>query len=142
MIMNNKKRSYSELNKLNSFDDKYLYLKMDGTPGDITFGGLRYLNQSFYKSTEWKSVRRKVILRDGNCDLGDINHPIHGKTIVHHINPISIKDLENGDPKIFDMDNLICVSEDTHNAIHYGDEDYLNKFKMTVRSPNDTIPWK
>lgn len=135
------KKSYSELIKLKTFEERFQYLKLNGVVAEETFGSRRSLNQDFYRSKEWKSVRDKVILRDDGCDLSDPNHRIYGKIIVHHINPITAEDILNRDPILFDMDNLICITKATHDAIHYGSEDIL-VIEPIERKPNDTIPWK
>ena len=136
-------KTYNELKSLNTFMDRFLYLKLNGSVGKETFGADRYLNQILYNSPEWKSVKRKAIMRDGGCDLGDPNREIAKGDIlmVHHITPITLDDILNRDPKLFDLDNLICCSKKTHNAIHYGDPD-LVIMDVQERSPNDTCPWK
>lgn len=133
-------RSYSELKRLRTFDERYEYLKLLGSVGQETFGSYRYLNQDLYQSAEWKTVRRKVILRDGGWDLGVYDHDIAGKIIVHHMNPITIDDIEHGDPDIFDPEFLICVSEETHRAIHYGDKSLLPR-QVISRHAGDTKLW-
>ena len=135
-------RTYSELIKIPNYRERYLYLKMDGQVGIETFGFDRYLNQAFYKSEElWKKVRRQVIIRDNGCDMGDLDHPIMGTIIVHHMNPILQEDLINFNKDIIDPEFLICVSRRTHNAIHYGDESLIPS-EIIARRPNDTCPWK
>lgn len=136
------KRCYSELIKIKSYVDRYLYLKLDGAVGRETFGFERYLNQTFYKSEEWKKVRRQVIIRDNGCDMADDAHPIQNQIIIHHMNSITEKDILERNPEIFDPEYLICVSLRTHNAIHYGDEDYIRNKEIIERRPNDTCPWK
>lgn len=133
-------RSYSELAGFKSFESRFNYLKLNGTVAHSTFGGRRHLNQALYQSPEWKRVRRQVILRDDGCDLGIEYFPIHGKILVHHINPISAEDILNRAPSIFDLDNLITVSFDTHNAIHYGDYSLIDH-GVVERHPFDTAPW-
>ena len=136
------KRSYKELSRLNTFQERFDYLKLRGSVGKDTFGFDRYLNQALYSSTEWKRFRRSVILRDNGCDLGDPERPIYGdRIVIHHINPLTIEDLENRSDALFDMDNVICVSNQTHQAIHYGDEELLPKDPVE-RRPGDTCPWK
>lgn len=136
-------KSYKELKKLKTFDERFKYLKIDGaTVGQSTFGYERYINQAFYKSKEWKRVRDKVIIRDNGCDLGIDGENIGGSILVHHINPITLKDLEEGNKKVFDVNNLICCSKDTHNALHYGSEEYLNEIKEVERKPQDNFPWR
>ena len=135
-------RTYSELIKLKTFEERFDYLKLNGTVGKDTFGFDRYMNQLLYhNSKEWKAVRRKVIVRDNGCDLGMEGYDILGKILVHHLNPITIDDIKNRSPTIFDLNNLICVSHNTHNAIHYGDESLLVKAPIE-RKLNDTCPWK
>jgi len=133
-------KSYKELRRFKTFDERFNYLKLRGTVGESTFGFERYLNQNFYRSTEWKRVRREVIVRDNGCDLGIPNMEIQGRIIVHHINPISIEDIESGSDSIFDMNNLICTSHQTSNAIHYGDESLLPRLPIERRQ-GDTQLW-
>jgi hypothetical protein len=118
-------KTYNELIRLRTFEERFDYLRIGGIVGKQTFGFERYLNQSFYKSTEWKYVRRDVIVRDNGCDLAFKGMDIYGRVIVHHINPITIEDIEEGRDCIFDMRNLICTSHNTSNAIHYGDKSLL-----------------
>lgn len=136
------RKRYSHLRRLSTFDERFDYLKVDGRVGDATFGFDRYLNQRLYHSAEWKNARDAVILRDNGCDLGMPGREIMGHIYVHHINPITIEDIEAGSDALFDPENLICVSFDTHNAIHYGDKDLLPRDEIVVRRPNDTCPWK
>lgn len=132
--------TYSEALLYPDFKRRFNYLKLNGTVAHSTFGGHRYLNQALYQSDEWKRVRRNVILRDDGCDLAIQDRPINGKILVHHINPITQDDIVNRSPSIFDLDNLITVSFDTHNALHYGDI-LLADAELSVRHPNDTSPW-
>lgn len=134
-------RTYEELRKLKTFSERFKYLQLlDGQVGVSTFGGDRYLNQQLYRSREWRHIRNEVILRDGACDLGIEGHDIFAMTArVHHINPITAEQIRNHDPIIFDLDNLILCSLNTHNAIHYGDEPIHT---VAQRLPNDTCPWK
>lgn len=134
-------RRYSELRKLNTFKERYDYLRLYGRVGKETFGFDRYLNQIIYKLPEWKSVRDKVIVRDCGCDLGMEGYEIGEKILVHHMNPITMDDIINHSQDIFNPEYLICVSHQTHNAIHYGDESQLI-LDPIERSPNDTCPWK
>ena len=136
-----KSKTYSELNSLSSFEERFEYLKLNGRVGGVTFGSKRQLNQTLYKSKEWLSVRDRVIIRDNGCDLGVSGREIVGKALVHHIEPITIEDVINRNSKVFDMDNLITVSHNTHEAIHYGDENILIKDPIE-RTANDTCPWK
>lgn len=135
-------KTYSELKDLPSFVDRFQYLKLHGIVGAETFGLDRYLNQVFYRSKEWKEIRRKVIIRDNGCDLGIPDREIAKGDVlmIHHINPITLDDILRRDPKLFDLDNLICCSEKTHRAIHYGDEN-LVVMDVTERKAGDTCPW-
>ena len=136
-------KSYEELSRLKTYEERFKYLKInDATVGHSTFGYDRYINQAFYKSKEWKRVRDQVIIRDNGNDLGIDNEQIGKAIVVHHINPITLEDLENRDPKVFDMNNLICCSKDTHNAIHYGSMSYLDSKKEIERTPQDNFPWR
>lgn len=135
-------KTYSELLRIQSFEDRFAYLNLQGVVGDFTFGGHRQLNQILYNSDEWKSTRRKVILRDNGCDLGIQGYPIAGKILIHHMNPITIDDILNRHPCVFDLENLICCSMDTHNAIHYGNESGLPRYSLVTREPGDTCPWR
>ena len=134
-------RSYSELIKLNTFEERFEYLKLSSIIGDKTFGAERYFNQKFYGSPEWKEFRRRVIIRDNCRDLGLEGYDIYGRVEVHHINPISLKDIENNSDMLMDMENVISVSSATHKAIHYGDSNSIPKGPV-VRKPNDMCPWK
>lgn len=136
-----KMRRYSELTKFGTFKERFEYLRLDGEVGSETFGFDRYLNQVFYSSPEWKRVRREVILRDNGCDLGLPGYEIDRHIIIHHMNPISANDILERRSEIFNPEYLICVTHDTHNAIHYGDETKL-KAEPIMRRPNDTCPWK
>lgn len=134
-------RCYSELITLPTFVERFRYLKLDGKVGLDTFGHDRWLNQVLYRSPEWKRFRNRIIVRDSGCDLGCEDRPIFGKILIHHINPLTIEDVLNRDPKIFDEENVISTQLITHNAIHYGDESILYT-EPIERSPNDTCPWK
>ena len=134
-------RTYSELMSLPSYLDRYKYLKIGSKVGVATFGFNRYLNQSFYQSSAWKRVRDQVIIRDDGCDLAHADYPIAGRIYIHHLNPIQIDDLEDFNPDVLDPNNLVCVSFDTHQAIHYGDESLLPKDPVE-RFENDQIPWR
>lgn len=133
--------SYKELSRLNSFEERFEYLKQGAIIGDETFGFDRYLNQGFYKSREWQQFRKKIIVRDEGCDLGIKDRKIGGRIIIHHINPISIADISEGADSLLDPNNVICVSHDTHNAIHYGDASLLTPSEPTERKPGDTKLW-
>ena len=135
-------RTYSELIKIATFEDRYRYLKLSGKIGDDTFGFDRYLNQVFYRSPEWKRIRDQVIVRDKGCDLGVEAYPIFGKILVHHMNPFTVKDVNLRNEELLDPEYLICVSMDTHNAIHYGDDSRILKEVPVVRRPYDTCPWR
>lgn len=134
-------RTYSEMITYKTFLERFRYLVLNGQVGVSTFGHDRFLNQTFYRSPEWRKTRQRVIIRDEGRDLGVEGYEIHGNIYVHHINPITAEDIENRDSKLFDLDNLICVSHNTHEAITYGCEDLLPTDPI-VRRPNDTCPWK
>lgn len=130
-------RTYQELIRLDSFEERYNYLRLRGTVGDRTFGWERFANQRFYTSYEWKIARRDVIARDEGCDLGVEGYELSDHIIVHHMNPIEAADLSMSDPRILDIDQLISCSLKTHNAIHYGDEEQLPQL-FAERRPGDT----
>lgn len=134
-------KTYSELSQLKTFLERFNYLKIGGSIGIETFGFDRYLNQALYRSLQWKQIRNEVIIRDGACDLGVPGREIPGRIIIHHMNPITEEDILNRNPIIFDPEFLICTTIDTHNAIHYGDEDILLS-EPIERKPNDTCPWR
>lgn len=134
-------KTYSELSKLQTFEERYAYLKLSGTVGKDTFGYDRYLNQIFYRSQEWKSIRDKVIIRDEGCDLGVDGYEIHGQIYIHHMNPIMLKDIENKTELLLNPEYLITTTHSTHNAIHYGGESLLPLIPKE-RTANDTCPWK
>ena len=134
-------KTYSELMTLPTYEERYRYLKLGGRVGEETFGFDRYLNQEFYKSDEWRKVRDEVIIRDNGCDLGIPDREIHGRILVHHMNPITIDDIKNRSEFLLNQEYLITTVKNTHDAIHYGDENLL----ITVpkeRSKNDTCPWR
>lgn len=133
--------SYSELITLPTFEERYRYLRKSGIVGEETFGSHRYLNQILYKSPEWRSVRNRVIIRDNGCDLGMEGYEIRDRVYIHHINPITEEDILDRRPALFDMENLICVSFNTHQAIHYGDESLLPIISFNERTPGDTKLW-
>ena len=141
MVMTMTIRTYSELITIPTFEERYKYLKIGGKVGEKTFGFERYLNQEFYKSHEWQSIRRQVIVRDLGCDLGIEGREIHGKIIVHHMNPITIDDIIEASDFLLNPEYLICTLKSTHDAIHYGDESLLIKAPVE-RTKNDTCPWK
>lgn len=134
-------RTYSDLSRLNTFEDRYRYLKLNGSIGEETFGFDRFINQNFYKSPEWKAVRDFVIVRDNGCDLGIEGYEIRGKIFIHHMNPILPKDIETRSEFLLDPEYLISTTHPTHNAIHYGDESLLIQAPIE-RSKNDTCPWR
>lgn len=134
-------RTYKELQQLQTFDERFAYLQLRGHIGKETFGYDRYLNQQFYRSKEWKDVRRIVILRDHGCDLGIMDRLITGRIYIHHMNPITREDLINRSDLVLNPNYLICVSSMTHEAIHYGDKDLLIS-DYVERSPYDTCPWR
>lgn len=135
-------RTYKELSQLKTFEERFNYLKLDGIVGEDTFGFDRYLNQMFYRSMDWRSVRDKVIIRDNGCDLGVEGYDIRGqKVYVHHMNPLRRNDIVNTTEYLLNPDYLITVTFQTHNAIHYGDETIL-PFVPVERYANDTCPWK
>lgn len=134
-------KTYSELITLPTFEERFKYLELDGMVGDETFGFDRYLNQKFYRTSEWRKVRQEVILRDDGCDLAIEDRPIFSRIIIHHINPISIDDIKLKEDWILNPDFLICTSKRTHDAIHYSDESIL--FSEPIeRSPYDTCLWR
>lgn len=136
-------KTYNELCKLKTFTERLEYLRLQETVGDFTFGCFRYLNQTFYKSPEWKQFRYKIFIRDEGCDLGLADHPIFDQYyIVHHIAPISIDDIRNRNIEVLlNEDNVITTSLKTHNLIHYGGEAIVTP-ELVIRSPGDTCPWK
>lgn len=133
-------KTYSELMTLPTFLERYQYLKIGGRVGEETFGYDRYLNQVLYNSSEWKRFRRDIILRDHGNDLACEGFEIYNRALIHHINPITMEDILERHPKIFDPENVITTVLNTHNAIHYGDESLLGI--ITERTKNDTCPWK
>lgn len=134
-------RTYSELIKLRTFEERFRYLKLGGKVGEQTFGFDRYLNQSFYKSEEWLKLRDEIIIRDNGCDLGIDDREIYSRVIIHHMNPITKYDLLNRTDLLLNPEYLICTTKRTHDAIHYGDEDLLFT-GLVERSKNDTCPWR
>lgn len=134
-------RRYSELVRLPTFEERFEYLKLCGNVGESTFGFDRYLNQALYTSQKWRTTRDEVLIRDNACDMGLEDWPINGRIIVHHMNPLTLEDIENMADEIFDPEYLVCVSHNTHQAIHYGDVSLLPKLPIE-RKPGDTCPWK
>lgn len=135
-------RTYSEMIKYKTFRERFNYLKLNGQVGSETFGYDRYLNQVFYKSYEWKRIRNQIIVRDNGCDLGVDGYDIYDKIIIHHMNPIMLSDIHDRNPDILNPEFLVCVSHDTHNGIHYGDETLLRPYEFAERKMFDTSPWK
>ena len=134
-------RNVDDLKKLKTFEERFNYLKLQGAVGEETFGYDRIFNQLLYSSTKWRSARDKVIIRDNGCDLGVDGYDIHGRVMVHHINPITMDDIIKDSYILYDPENLITTTHATHNAIHYSDETILMKGPVE-RSKNDTCPWK
>lgn len=134
-------RKYSELKRLKTFEERYEYLRIGGLVGEATFGFERFLNQQLYTSQRWRLLRNEIIIRDNGCDLGIEGRDIFDKIIIHHMNPLTREQMQNLDDSMFDPEYLICVSHNTHNAIHYGDASLLRK-EYVPRRPNDTCPWK
>ena len=134
-------RTYSELIAFPTFEERFKYLQLNGQVGESTFGFDRYMNQVFYRSQKWKSIRDFVIIRDCGCDLGVEGYDIHGKIIIHHMNPLSMRDIETESDFLLNPDFLICTTHNTHNAIHYGDENLLVTAPVE-RTKNDTCPWR
>lgn len=134
-------RTYSELITFSTFEERFKYLQLNGQVGESTFGFDRYMNQVFYRSQKWKSIRDFVIIRDCGCDLGVEGYDIHGKIIIHHMNPLSMRDIETESDFLLNPDFLICTTHNTHNAIHYGDENLLVTAPIE-RTKNDTCPWR
>ena len=134
-------RTYQHLLTLPTFEERFRYLKLDGKVGQETFGFDRYFNQKFYRSTEWKQIRNCVIARDRGCDLAIFDRQIFGRVYVHHMNPISLDDIKDATDYLLNPDYLICVSKETHDAIHYGDGSLLTCSKPIERAPGDTRLW-
>lgn len=134
-------KTYSELSKLTTFEERYNYLRLNGLVGKETFGFDRYLNQVFYRSSKWRSIRDFVIVRDNGCDLGIEGRELHGRIIIHHINPITIQDITQQTEFLLDPEFLISTSHETHNAIHYCDTNLLIR-ESFERKRNDTCPWR
>ena len=134
-------RTYNELMLLPTFEERFKYLKLSGRVGEETFGFDRWLNQKFYRSAEWKHLRDQVIIRDNGCDLGVEGREIYGKILIHHMNPITKKDILDRTDLLLNPMYLISVTKQTHDAIHYSDDSILMKDPI-VRSRNDTCPWR
>lgn len=137
-------RTYTELIQLPTFIERFRYLKLGGKVGEETFGWERYLNQDFYRSTEWRAFRREIVIRDHGCDLGlDGYEFAEGETIfIHHMNPIDTHDILYQTKFLMNPEYVISVRGRTHQAIHYGDESMIMEFEPIVRTPNDTCPWR
>lgn len=133
-------RCYSELRRIENFEDRYQYLALHGMVGDSTFGFDRYINQQFYRSTQWRQIRHHVIARDNGCDLGIEGYEIFSNLVIHHMNPMNRDDIVHGDEDILDPEFLITTSHRTHNAIHFGDERLLPR-PLAPRQPGDTRLW-
>lgn len=138
--MTMKVKTYKEMSRLETFEERFDYLKLNGSVGSDTFGFDRWLNQKFYRSKEWKRRRDQIIIRDNGCDLGIPGREIQGKIIIHHINPITVEDICDITEYLMNPDYLVCTSQNTHNAIHYGDANLLPKDPVT-RKPGDTKLW-
>lgn len=134
-------RTYSELITFSTFEERYKYLRLGGKIGEETFGFDRYLNQSFYKTKEWMSIRDSVIIRDCGCDLAIADREIYGRILIHHMNPITKEDILRRSKYLLDPEYLICTSKNTHDAIHYGDSSLIITSPLE-RSKNDTCPWR
>lgn len=135
-------RTYSELIKLETFEERFRYLELSGTVGAETFGFDRYLNQNFYTSDEWKRLRNQIIIRDNGCDLGVSGYDIHTVILIHHMNPISVKDVLAHNDLLINPEYLITTRLSTHNGIHYGDDSILQSYSVIERRPGDTCPWR
>lgn len=140
--MSNYSRSYSELISIPTFEDRLRYLLLHGTVAEDKFGYTRYLNQILYKSNEWRRLRNEIIIRDNGCDLAVDGFEIPSRILIHHINPITIDDIIQKNPIVFDPNNLITTVLSTHEIIHYGDEGDISNFFYKERSENDTSPWR
>lgn len=136
-----KSKTYNDMLSFSTFLERFEYLRLYGSVGKETFGFDRYLNQSFYRSKEWRTFRRDIIVRDNGCDLGIDDREIRDRIIIHHINPITVDDVINRSEKLLDPNNVVCVSSITHEAIHYGDSSLLF-LEPIERKLNDTCPWK
>lgn len=132
-------KTYSELMSLDSYEDRLNYLKLPGSIGSETFGYDRYLNQKFYRSPEWRSLRNEIFIRDNGCDLADKDRPIYGRYLIHHMNPINVNDFVDVTDYLMNPEFLITVTRQTHDAIHYGAEAAASK--PNERKPNDTLLW-
>lgn len=138
--MTTRPKRYTELIRRHTLEDRFEYLSLRGEVGASTFGFDRYINQGFYKSREWRHLRNEIIVRDNGCDLGIEGYEIHDRIIIHHMNPMTVEDIEHGDDSILDPEFLISVSHNTHNAIHYGDYRLLPR-PIVERRRGDTLLW-
>lgn len=136
-----RERAYSELITLQTFEERFEYLSLKGRVGSQTFGFERWMNQEFYRSREWRQLRQDIIVRDGACDLAMPGYDIYQAkgVVIHHIIPMTVEHLENGDPLVLDPENLISTTKNTHNAIHFGDKSLLTI--VEDRTPGDTRLW-
>ena len=134
-------RTYSKLITIPTFEERYNYLKLNGIVGKETFGYDRYLNQLLYRSSDWRSFRDRIIIRDNGCDLACEGFELQSRIIIHHIDPITVEDIINKHPKVFDPENVVSTSHNTHLAIHYGDKNLISTTPIN-RYKNDTCPWK
>lgn len=134
-------RRYSRLRNYRTFEERYKYLRLQGSIGTDTFGFDRYINQTFYRSREWRLIRDEVIVRDDGCDLGILGYEIHGEILVHHMNPITPDLIANFNPDILDPEFLITTTRLTHNAMHYGVEEHAPR-QFVERKPGDTDLWE
>lgn len=133
-------RTYDELSRFDSLDDRFEYLVLNGDVGHTTFGYDRWVNQAFYRSKEWRTIRNFVIVRDGGNDMGVFDFPVRGAPQIHHMNPLTLEDIEDATENLLNPDFLICVSHQTHNAIHYGDRSHLPRVPV-ARMAGDTRLW-
>lgn len=133
-------RSYSDLRRLTTLEERFDYLALRGTVGEPTFGSDRWINQTFYRSKQWRDLRHHIIVRDNGCDLGVDGYEVHSRLIIHHMNPMTAQHIAEGDESILNPEYLISVAHQTHNAIHYGDASLLPK-QLVVRQPGDTKLW-
>lgn len=136
--------TYLEMIELPTFEERVQYLFLNGRVAETTFGSKRYLNQEFYRSILWKDFRRRIIMRDQGCDLAHPDYPISegNRFLIHHINPITIDDILNNRPCVLDPNNVVLVSFMTHETIHFGDMNLIKAQQPTIRTPNDTVPWR
>ena len=134
-------KNYQTLIRLDTFEERFNYLALDGIVGEDTFGTRRYLNQTFYSSSDWHHFRDQIIVRDMGCEMALEGHEIFESIVIHHINPLRIEDLLNGSANLMDPDNVVCVSDRLHRAIHYGSIQLVLPMYIS-RTPNDTCPWR